>query len=48
MFENSKWINYSLKKDPSFKTGLPSPYIAKTFSLKEKPSKAILNICGYG
>ena len=48
MFENSKWINYSLKKDPSVKTSLPSPYIAKTFSLKEKPSKAILNICGYG
>ena len=48
MFENSKWINYSLKKDPSVKNSLPSPYIAKTFSLKEKPSKAILNICGYG
>ena len=48
MFENSKWIHYSLKKDPSVKTSLPSPYIAKTFSLKEKPSKAILNICGYG
>ena len=48
MFENSKWISYSLEKDPTAKNSLPSPYIVKTFSLKEKPSKATLNICGYG
>ena len=48
MFENSKWINYIIEKEPCIKKYEPSPYIAKTFSVKEKPVKAILNICGYG
>ena len=43
MFENSKWINYIIEKEPGIKKYEPSPYIAKTFSVKEKPVKAILN-----
>lgn len=48
MFENSKWINYVIEKEPDIKKYEPSPYIAKTFSVEEKPVKATLNICGYG
>ena len=48
MFEKSKWINYVIENNEKIKNYKPSPYIAKTFVLKEKPKRAILNICGYG
>ena len=58
MFEKSKWIGYASKKpgpvidvhgkDANDVLSTPSPYIAKSFTLKEKPIKAILNIFGYG
>lgn len=48
MFENSKWIGYASKNPGEDICTTPSPYIAKTFELHEKPTKAILNICGIG
>ena len=44
MFEKSKWINYVIENNEKIKNYKPSPYIAKTFVLKEKPKRAILNI----
>ena len=43
MFENSKWIGYASKNPGEDICTTPSPYIAKTFELHEKPTKAILN-----
>ena len=48
MFENSKWIGFASKHPGEDICTTPSPYIAKTFELREKPKKAILNICGLG
>ena len=48
MFENSKWIGYVSKNPGADILTTPSPYIAKTFELHEKPVKATLNICGLG
>lgn len=49
MFEKSKWIGFEAAdtshKEKEYK---PSAYIAKTFTLKAMPTKAVLNICGYG
>lgn len=48
MFEYSKWIGYDSKRPGKDLCTTPSPYIAKSFTLTQKPSKAILNICGIG
>lgn len=46
MFENSKWINYVIEKESNIKKYEPSPYIAKTFLLKEKPVNVKANLHG--
>ena len=48
MFENSKWVSYTSKHPGKDINSTPSPYIAKSFMLREKPTSAILNICGIG
>lgn len=48
MFENSKWIRFVSPTPGKDSHTTPAPYIAKTFTLKEKPAKALLNICGLG
>lgn len=51
MFENAKWIardTWKLWRVPGMFDMPPSPYIAKTFVLKESPVKAILNIAALG
>ncbi len=48
MFENSKWIGYQSKKPGSDAHTTPAPYLARSFTLREKPTKATLNICGLG
>ena len=48
MFEYSKWIGYDSNRPGKDLCTTPSPYIAKSFTLTQKPSKAILNICGIG
>ena len=51
MFENAKWIAKNVWINwnfPGIDDMPPSPYLAKTFELKEKPQKAILNVCALG
>ena len=48
MFEYSKWIGFDLQHPGKDVCTSPSPYIVKSFTLPQKPSKAILNICGLG
>ena len=48
MFDNSKWIGFNSKNFSGDICTTPCPYIAKTFTLKETPKKATLNICGIG
>lgn len=48
MFENSKWIGYRSKNPGEDLCTTASPYIAKSFTLREKPQKSTLNICGIG
>lgn len=51
MFENAKWIAKNVYRNwngPSVDKLPPSPYIAKTFEICEKPKKAVLNICALG
>lgn len=48
MFENSEWIGFDTPHPGKDVCTSPSPYIAKSFTLTQKPSKAILNICGIG
>ena len=48
MFENSKWIGYRSKNPGEDLCTTASPYIAKSFTLREKPQKATFNICGIG
>lgn len=48
MFEKSKWIEYKSESPGDSICTTPAPYIAKTFMLREKPEKAILNIVAVG
>ena len=48
MFENSKWIGRAAKTPGEPVCTTPAPYLAKSFFLREKPSEAILNVCGIG
>lgn len=48
MFNNSKWIGYASKHPGKDINTTPSPYLAKSFVLRENPAEAILNICGIG
>ncbi len=51
MFENAKWIAKNVYRNwhgPQADEMPPSPYIAKTFELSEKPKSAVLNICALG
>ena len=51
MFENARWIAKKVWKNwkgPSADKMPPSPYVAKSFELQDKPMKAILNICALG
>lgn len=48
MFESALWICAGMVEKIGFEPFVPSPYIARTFFLKDVPAKAKLNICGYG
>lgn len=48
MFENSKWIGCVSKHPGTDVANTPAPYLARSFTLREKPAKATLNVCGIG